>query len=80
MGGRKWREGRLRPQAASDVFSRVVAALEEPFTATAEASEPEAQSGAGKAVIGGRNRGSCSVVFLCSETALEEPLGMAEGG
>ena len=31
MGGRKWREGRIRPQAASDVFSRVVAILEEPW-------------------------------------------------
>jgi hypothetical protein len=36
MGGRKWREGRIRPQAASDVFSRVVAILEELFTTSAE--------------------------------------------
>jgi hypothetical protein len=36
MGGRKWREGRIRPQAASDVFSRVMAVLEELLTASAE--------------------------------------------
>jgi len=36
MGGREWRGSRIRSRAASDVFSRVVAALEEPFTATAE--------------------------------------------
>jgi hypothetical protein len=57
-----------------------VAALEELFTATAEDNEPEAQSRAGKAVIEGGNRRSCSVVFLSSETVLEEPFGMAEGG
>jgi hypothetical protein len=80
MGGREWRGSRIRPRAASDVFSRVVAVLEEPFTATAEGSEPEAQSGAGKAVTKGGGRGSCSVVFLFSETVLEEPFRMAEGG
>jgi hypothetical protein len=36
MGGREWRGSRIRSRAASDVFSRVVAALEELFTATAE--------------------------------------------
>jgi hypothetical protein len=36
MGGRKWRGSRIRPRAASDVLSRVVAVLEELFTATAE--------------------------------------------
>jgi hypothetical protein len=80
MGGREWRGSRIRPQAASDVFSRVVAALEELFTAMAEESEPEAQSGAGKAVLEGGNRRSCSVVLLSSETVLEEPFGMAQGG
>ena len=48
MGGRERRGSRIRPRAASDVFSRVVAALEELFTATAEGSEPEAQSGPGR--------------------------------
>jgi hypothetical protein len=43
-------------------------------------SEPEAQSGTGKAVIEGVSQGLCSVVFLFSETALEEPFRMAEGG
>jgi hypothetical protein len=80
MGGRKWRGNRIRPRAASDVFSRVVAALEELFTTSAEGSESEAQSGAGKAIIEGGSRRSCSVVFLSSKTVLEEPLGMAEGG
>jgi hypothetical protein len=80
MGGREWRESLTRPQAASNAFSRVVAVLEELFTATAEGSKPEAQSGAGKAVIEGGSRGSCSVVFLSRETALEEPIGMSEGG
>jgi hypothetical protein len=80
MGGREWRGRRIRPQAASDVFSRVVAALEEPFTTSAEGREPEARSRAGKADIEGGSQGSCSVVFLSSETALEEPFRMAEGG
>jgi hypothetical protein len=80
MGDRKRRGSRIPPQVASDVFSRVVAALEELFTTSAEGSEPEAQSRAGKAVIEGGSRRSCSVVLLCSETVLEEPLGMAEGG
>jgi hypothetical protein len=80
MGGREWREGRIRPRAASDGFSRVVAVLEELFTATAEGSKPEAQSGAGKVVIEGESRRSCSVVFLSSETVLEEPFRMAKGG
>jgi hypothetical protein len=57
MGGRKWRGSLTGPRAANDVFPRVVAALEELFTATAEGSEPEAESGAGKAVIEGRSRG-----------------------
>jgi hypothetical protein len=80
MGGREWRESLTRPRAAGDAFSRVVAVLDELFTATAEASEPEAQSGAGKAAIEGGSRRSCSVVFLFSETVLEEPFRMAEGG
>jgi hypothetical protein len=80
MGGREWRGSRIRPRAASDVLSRIVAALEEPFTATAVGNESEAQSGAGKVVIEGVSRGLCSVVFLFSETALEEPFRMAEGG
>jgi hypothetical protein len=57
-----------------------VAALEELFTARAEDSEPQAQSRAGKAVIEGGNRRSCSVVYLSSKTVLEEPFRMAEGG
>jgi hypothetical protein len=36
MVDRKRGGSRIRPQAASDVFPRVVAALEELFTATAE--------------------------------------------
>jgi hypothetical protein len=64
MDGREWCVGRIRPQAASDVFSRVVAALGEPLTAKAEEG----------------SRRSCSVVFLFSKSALEEPFRMAEGG
>jgi hypothetical protein len=80
MVDRKRRGSRIRPQAASDVFPRIVAALEELFTTSAEGSELEAQSRTGKAVIEGGSRRSCSVVLLSSETVLEEPLGMAEGG
>jgi hypothetical protein len=36
MGGREWRGSWIRPRAASDVFSRVVAALGELLTAKAE--------------------------------------------
>jgi hypothetical protein len=42
MGGREWRGNRIRPRAVSEVFSRVVAVLEELFTTTTEGSEPEA--------------------------------------
>jgi hypothetical protein len=80
MGGRKRRGSLTRPYVASDAFSGVVAVLEELFTATAEGSKPEAQSGAGKTVLEGGSQRSCSVVFLSSETVLEEPFGMAEGG
>ena len=61
MGGREWRGSRIRSRAASDVFSRVVAALGEPFTATAEGSESKAQSGRE-----GRHRGGESGVVFSS--------------
>jgi hypothetical protein len=79
MGGRKRRGSLTRSRPASDVFSRVLAVLEELFTATAKEANRR-RDWWPKAVIGEGNRGSCSVVFLSSETALEEPLGMAEGG
>ena len=80
MDGREWRGSPTRPRAANEVFSRAVAVLEELFTATANGSESKAPLGAGKAVIEGGSRRSCSVVFLSSETVLEEPFRMAEGG
>jgi hypothetical protein len=47
MGGRERRGSRLRRHAASDGFSRVVAALGEPFTTKAEGGESQAQPGPG---------------------------------
>jgi hypothetical protein len=59
MGGREWRGSPIRPRAASDVFSRVVATLEEPCTATAE--EVSGRQNRGRE---GRHRGEgIGVVF-----------------
>jgi hypothetical protein len=58
MGGRERRGSRLRRHAASHGFSRVVAGLEEPFTAKAEGSESKAQPRPGwpssREAVGGR--------------------------
>ena len=61
MGGREWRGRPIRPRAASDVFSRVVAALEELFTATAE--EVSRRQDRGRE---GRHRGKGSGVVFSS--------------
>jgi hypothetical protein len=58
MGGREWRGSGTGTQAASDVFSRVVAVLEELFTATAEEVSRRRDGGPGRpssrAGVGGR--------------------------
>jgi hypothetical protein len=61
MGGRERRGSRLRRHAASDGFSRVVAGLGEPFTATAE--EVSRRQNRGRE---GRHRGRESGVVFSS--------------
>ncbi len=61
MDGREWHGSRIRPRAASDVLSRVVAVLEEPFTATAE--EVSRRQNRGRE---GRHRGRESGVLFSS--------------
>jgi hypothetical protein len=48
MGGRKWRGSLTGPRPANDVFPRVVAALEEPFTASAEEVSRRQNPGPGR--------------------------------
>jgi hypothetical protein len=80
MGDREWPRSRIRPRAACDVFSKVVAALGELLTAKAEEVSRSHNRGPGrpssKEGVGGHVQSS----FLFSETALEEPFRMAEGG
>jgi hypothetical protein len=80
MDGREWRGSGIGRQAASDVFSKSRGGPGGTVHGDGEGSEPETRLGAGKAVIGEGNWRPCSVVFLSSKTALEEPFGMAEGG
>jgi hypothetical protein len=53
-------------------------ALEEPFFPAAEGSKKRRDGNPRKATVEGRNRWSCTLVFLFSKTALEEPFTVAE--
>ena len=78
MGGRERRGGRIVPGPRA-MFSQSRGGLEELFTATAGGVFRRQDRGRE-----GRHRGKGSgLVFsslLSSETALEEPFGMAKGG